>query len=365
VPLLPLIGHESTRARFLAAIRTDRLPAALLLHGPAGTGKERLALWLAQRLLCDAPVNDGACGTCPQCRYVVQGAHPDLQWYVPRIRDEKWTSTTDPAVILADMAEGIEERIQGTNKKEPNGLWLPDDPKAGYFINTTRALGERAILSPAMAKRRIILIPDVELMVVQAGNDSAANAFLKLLEEPPVTTTIILTSSAPSSLLPTIRSRCVSVRVPVLTADACATFVALPDVAAALDDAKIPAGAARRAQLAAGRPGLLLGGTANDTARHTATVLLEAARGTPVGRYEAAFRQGNAGARGAFSDALDALTVLLRDEAERAAAAGRDEAARKAAQAVVRVEHAKAEAYGNVTPSLVTAALLTDLAPLV
>jgi DNA polymerase-3 subunit delta' len=363
VPLLPLIGHEASRARFLQALRADRLPAALLLHGPAGTGKERLALWLSQLLLCDAPLEAGACGACPQCRYVVQGAHPDLQWYVPRKKLDKSDPDTDE--ILADMAEGIEERLQGTDRKAPNGLWLPDDPTHGYFVATTRALVERSALRPAMARRRVILIPDVELMVVQAGNDAAANAFLKLLEEPPSSTTIILTSSSPSSLLPTIRSRCVSVRVPVLTADATAEFIALPVVSAALDDAKVPAGAARRAQLAAGRPGLLLGGNATDTARHTATLMLEAARGTPVGRYEAAFRQGNAGARGAFSDALDALTELLRDEAQQAAAAGRDDAARRAAQAVVRVEHAKTEAYGNVTPSLVTAALLSDLAPLV
>ncbi len=363
MPLLPLIGHESTLARFAQALRGDRLPAALLLHGPAGIGKERLALWLAQRLLCAAPAGEEACGTCEHCRYVSQGAHPDVQWYVPRKKLDK--SDPDVEDVLADMAEGIEERMTGTDQKAPNALWLPDDPAHGYFVATTRTIVARAMYSAAMAKRRVIVIPDAELMVVQAGNDAAANAFLKLLEEPPAATTIIITSSAPSGLLATIRSRCVGVRVPVLTAEATTAFITLPVVAQALDEAGVPGGTARRVQLAGGRPGLLLGGKANETARHTAEVLLEAARGTPASRYEAAFRQGNAGARGAFSDALDALTGLLRDEAQRAAAAGRDDAARRAAQAVVRVEQSKMEAYGNVTPSLITVTLLTDLAPLV
>ena len=57
------------------------------------------------------------------------------------------------------------------------------------------------------------MIGDAERMVAQEGSDQAANAFLKLLEEPPADTTLILTSSEPGALLPTIRSRSVSVRV--------------------------------------------------------------------------------------------------------------------------------------------------------
>jgi DNA polymerase-3 subunit delta' len=365
VPLIPLIGHDAVRERLIAAQGRDRLPASLLLHGVPGIGKERLALWLAQRLLCEAPTATDACGSCLHCRYVDQGAHPDLQWYVPRKKIAKSDPDTDD--ILADMAEGIAERV-GADRKDTDptrGVWPPDASTHGYFVDTTRAIVERASLKPAMAARRVILVPDVELMVVQAGNDAAANAFLKLLEEPPPSTTILLTSSATAALLPTIRSRCVMMRVPVLTSEATHALVAHEAFSAALTEAGVATGTARRAQLAAGRPGLLLGGRASEDARHAATLLLEAARGAPVDRVAAAFRQGNTGARGPFSDALDALAELLRDEARAAADSGRDDAARRTAQAIVRVEAAKAEAYGNVMPTLTTAVLLEDIAPLV
>lgn len=362
--LIPLFGHEALRQRLRDAKRRDRLPTALLFHGPTGLGKERLALWMAQWLLCEAAAagGDEPCGHCAQCRYVEAGAHPDLQWYVPRVK----LKGSDPDVedILADMAEGIAERVGADRKEEDpqRGLWLPDDPKAGYFVDTSRAIVQRAALKPAMAARRVILIPDVELMVVQAGNDAAANAFLKLLEEPPAGTTILLTSSQPSALLPTIRSRCVQVRVPTLTAEAVQALLSHPAVSAALDAAEVPGPLARRVQRAAGRPGLLLGAQHGEAARHAAGVMLEAARGSAVQRHAVAFAQGNAGARGAFSDILEALAALLHDEAARLAGSGQPDAARRAAAAVARVEQAKLEAYGNVTPSLITTVLLEDLA---
>jgi DNA polymerase III subunit delta' len=361
VTLIPLFGHDALRARLREARQRGRLPAALLFHGPTGLGKERLALWLAQWLLCDDEAGDEPCGHCAQCRYVEAGAHPDLQWYVPRVKLKGDPDTED---ILTDMAEGIAERV-GADRKEDDpqrGLWLPDDPKAGYFVDTSRAIVQRAALKPAMAARRVILISDIELMVVQAGNDAAANAFLKLLEEPPASTTILLTSSQPSALLPTIRSRCVMVRVPTLTGDAVQALLSHPAVSAALDAAEVPGPLARRVQRAAGRPGLLLGAQHGEAARHAAGVMLEAARGSAVQRYAVAFAQGNGGARGAFSDILDALAALLHDDAARLATAGQHDAARRAAAAVARVEQAKLEAYGNVTPTLITTVLLEDLA---
>ncbi len=364
MPLLPLVGHDAIRARLLAAAQRDRLPAGLLFHGVAGTGKERLALWLAQWLLCDAPGAADACGACDQCRYVDAGGHPDLQWYVPRKSLKKSPPLTED--VLDDMAEGIRERlgITGAGAAVGPAVWGPDSGDKSYFVSTTRAITERAALRPAMARRRVILVPDVELMVSQAGSDQAANAFLKLLEEPNPQTTILLTSSEPTALLPTIRSRCVMIRVPVLTAEASAALLAHPAFDAAVTEAGVPAGAARRLQLAAGRPGVLLAGGATADARHAATLFLDAARGPAVDRVAMAFRQGVSGARGAFSDRLDALSALLREETEAAVHDGRDDAARRLTQAIVRVERAKGEAWNNLTPSLITAVLLDDLAPL-
>jgi DNA polymerase-3 subunit delta' len=75
--------------------------------------------------------------------------------------------------------------------------------------------------------------------------------------------------------------------------------------------------------------------------------------------------QGGSGARGKFSDTLDALTSLLHDRARSAAERGEDNRARGAAHAIAVVERTKELATGNVNPQLLTAALLRDLAPLV
>jgi len=64
VPLIPLYGHEALRTRLADQARAGTLPASLLLQGPAGIGKQRLALWLGQVLLCEA--DERPCGLCQQ-----------------------------------------------------------------------------------------------------------------------------------------------------------------------------------------------------------------------------------------------------------------------------------------------------------
>src|SRR5262249_42287023 len=83
--IVPLFGHVDLRGRVAAARTRGALPAALLLQGPRGIGKQRAALWIAQLLLCDKPGAE-PCGTCQHCRFVVALKHPDLHWYFPRPR---------------------------------------------------------------------------------------------------------------------------------------------------------------------------------------------------------------------------------------------------------------------------------------
>ena len=53
MPLVNLYGHQDLKQRLLTSFRSGTLPASLLFHGPRGTGKQRLGLWLAQALLCE------------------------------------------------------------------------------------------------------------------------------------------------------------------------------------------------------------------------------------------------------------------------------------------------------------------------
>src|SRR5207248_6786304 len=128
-----------------------------------------------------------------------------------------------------DMAEAVRERVGN------DGIYEPSAGDQGIYVATIRALVHTAALSPAMARRKVMIVADAEQMVVQEGSDQAANAFLKLLEEPPANTTIILTSSEPGALLPTVRSRVIAVRMAPLPEADVRAFLEDPTVEKHLD----------------------------------------------------------------------------------------------------------------------------------
>jgi DNA polymerase-3 subunit delta' len=115
-------------------------------------------------------------------------------------------------------------------------------------------------------------------------------------------------------------------------------------------------------RVAAGAPGRVLAGSAMQTAAVQAQRLVEAA--TSANRaavYRAALAQGAAGARGGFTDTLDALEVLLHERVRTGVSSGNDSMATGAAKALEVVERTKEQAAGNVNPQLLTAALLRDM----
>lgn len=351
--LLPLLGHSDLQQRLLRRIEAGTLPQSLLLHGEPGVGKQRLGLWIAQALLC---TEEGRpCGSCRHCRYVLDLTHPDLTWVFPRPRPKD--SDADPEDIAEDLAE------QAVKRAASGGLYAPPSGSEGIYVATVRALVGRAVRTPALSKRKVFVVGEVDRMAQQEGAEVAANAFLKLLEEPPADTNVIITTSAVGSLLPTIRSRVVAMRVKRVDDATVRQFMAQPQVAEALKALDLPRSDDQRVTLAQGAPGNLLASGVRQSAIDAAASFLSAATsGNRAELLKVAFVQGHAGARGAFSDVLDALTIALHQRMRDQAAGPDPSAAGRSSRAIDFVEDAKKLADGNVSPQLITARLLTDLA---
>jgi DNA polymerase-3 subunit delta' len=162
--------------------RRVQLPHSLLLIGQKGLGKFDLAKQFAASLLCEAPQTDGlACGKCLACNWYAQGNHPDFRLLQPDALGEE-----------SDAEEG---------KKKPSQQ---------ITIDQVRGLDEFLNVGTHRGGLRIVLVNPTEAM-----NRNTANALLKTLEEPAAGTLFLLVSSEPMRLLPTIRSRCQVVPVPI------------------------------------------------------------------------------------------------------------------------------------------------------
>ncbi|HKJ94302.1 MAG TPA: DNA polymerase III subunit delta' [Gammaproteobacteria bacterium] len=164
--------HRPAAQRLADQLAADRVPHALLLPGPEGTGKTLFGESLARLLLCRSPqAGLIPCGSCRDCRLVTGAVHPDLVRVLPE--------NPDRPVIKVDQV---------------------------------RRLTEFLSLSSQYGGRRIALVDPADAL-----NTNAANSLLKTLEEPPAAVTIILITSRPGALPATIRSRCQIVRLPPAT----------------------------------------------------------------------------------------------------------------------------------------------------
>ena len=205
MPLPPIVGHQDARSRLAEAVRSGRLPQVLVISGPAGVGKQRLALWLAQLVLCERR-DPEPCGRCRPCRLVDGLAFADLHWFVPIPRPK----AADPDKATEEAALAIAEVMEERRTRPRYG---PADGMASHSMASVRLLHQRASLTSVEGGARIFILGDADRLVPQESSQEAANALLKLLEEPPAGSLFLLTTVDPRRLLPTIRSRAVPVRL--------------------------------------------------------------------------------------------------------------------------------------------------------
>lgn len=205
-----LFGHASAEAAFLDAFNSGRLHHAWLITGPRGTGKATLA-WRLARFLLATPApgeGEGMFGAPPPPESLdIDPEHPVSR----RIR-----ALSEPGLFLLR---------RGANDKG-------DRLSADIRVDEVRKLKGFFALSAADNGRRVVIVDSADEM-----NIPAANAVLKLLEEPPAGAVLLLVSHQPNRLLPTIRSRCRELRLSPLEADDLADALAATGEAPASDSA--------------------------------------------------------------------------------------------------------------------------------
>ncbi len=263
-----VIGHSQPQLLLSRALARGQLHHAWLFTGPPGVGRHRVAIGLAQAANCER--NDGtACGMCSACRRIgmTPSLHPDVWSVELEDRDPK-----DPAKGKRDVltVEQIRELQRGI----------------GYRL--------------AEGRCRVVIVDPADQL-----HESAANAFLKVLEEPPPSTVLVLVARSLRTVLPTIQSRCQKLRFGVLSEQ---------EISQSLVERGIPPeAAALRARLCGGSLGKAL--LLDDAALSDRRALLEAWRTA---------RGGDDRARMAFADEfekdserflmfLSLVTSLLRD----------------------------------------------------
>ena len=238
--LSEFLGNERIVTALRGALRSERVPHALLFTGPRGVGKFTLARMFAQAANCER-LTDDLCGECATCQRISQLADP--QTLLEQGLAERGESADAPTV----------ERMPLILQSHPDVWALVPDPvrlkspvaRPMLRVGQLRAVQRAAYFQP-MGRRRVFILDGAETM-----RWDVANVFLKILEEPPGSATLILTAPSPYALLPTIVSRCLQFH-----------FAPLPQAAVEKilkekTDRK-PAEIKLAAQLAEGSPGLAM-----------------------------------------------------------------------------------------------------------
>lgn len=158
-----LLGNQRLKDNLIASVGRGRISHGYLITGPQGAGKHTLARLLAAAIMCNSP--EKPCLTCPDCRKILADTHPDF-------------------------------------------ITVDDEEKATVSVNLIRDARADMYVRPNEADKKIYMIPRAMDMRTEAQN-----ALLKVLEEPPAYGVFLLLADNPEKLLPTVRSRCVELKM--------------------------------------------------------------------------------------------------------------------------------------------------------
>jgi DNA polymerase III subunit delta' len=211
MPFRDFHGNAEVVRNVREMLARDRFPHAVILSGPQGSGKFTLAQMLAKAMNClRPPTNEGLpdfCGTCSNCARIAEAD----------ALEDRFAEAVEARENLRD-ADKRDTRILVQTHPDVT-IIPPDPPQMLVKVDQVRHIIREIYYRPAEGSNRVYIFSEADFM------KEAANSLLKILEEPPDFATIFLLTDNPSALLPTIRSRCMQLRL---------AAVPLPDVDAYL-----------------------------------------------------------------------------------------------------------------------------------
>jgi DNA polymerase-3 subunit delta' len=195
-------GNGETVTRLREMLARERLPHAIILAGPRGSGKYKLAQMMAKAMNClERPTTDGLpdfCGRCANCTHIAEA-------------DDLETACAAAITAREEMSEADKRDTRLMVQTHPDVLIIPPDPPQMMIkVGQVRRVIETIYYRPSEARERVYLFTDSAFM------KEAANSLLKVLEEPPSFATIFLLTENAGELLPTIRSRAMTLTLSAL-----------------------------------------------------------------------------------------------------------------------------------------------------
>lgn len=298
--LKDVAGHNRAVNILQRTLYKDRIPSAYLFAGESGIGKKFTAINLAKAINCLSNTEYGMRNA---------EANTNAKFQIPKSEGFDFSSkealVNTPHSALPDACDECSSCIKIDAGTHPD-LLLVSPEKGEIRVDEIRAVEEALSFRPYEGIKKIVVIDDADAM-----NQSAANAFLKTLEEPPAESLVILIASSPDRLPETIRSRACRINFAPLSAEACEGVIRKQLLGAGNREARPKAEKTDESQipdlvrLSMGRPGLAISSDLLKERKHLTSLFREMA-------------SGNSGAwadRAEMEQWLDTACILMRDMA--------------------------------------------------